>query len=105
MKETTPSRSFITLRGLSNIVALVALLAGLDWLYAWWTGGITYACSAASALGTEAFQTVAGMGGLLVAIVGITLGGVRHPMTAIGICLLVFGLFFGALLASSNWCA
>lgn len=90
MIETTPSRPFITLRTLSNIVALVALQVGLDWLYAWWTGGSTYSCSAASALGTEAFLTAAGMGGLLLAIAGITLGGVRHPMT-------FFGLFMVAM--------
>lgn len=97
MKQTTPTRPFATLRVISNIVVLVAIALAADWLYAAWHGGGTYACGAAMALGSEASLTAIGMGGLVIAIVGITLGGVRHSITAVGLMLLLVGLIGSAL--------
>lgn len=101
MKQTTPARPFAILRAISNIAALVIVLLGLDWLYAAWHGGSTYACSATMALGSEASLTVIGMGGLVIAIIGITLGGVRHPITVVALVTSVASSILAAIPISS----
>jgi hypothetical protein len=94
--QPEPSSRF-SLRSLSNVLAVIALVLAVDWGFAWLRGTPTYACAAGDALGTDGFLTVAGMGGLVLAIVGITLGGVRHPMTGFGLLVVMVGLLGGVL--------
>lgn len=91
-------RRFSGLRAFSNLVVGLAVLAALDWAWAWWRGQLTFGCSAAWALGSEAVMAVAGMGGLLIAMLGIMLGGSRHPLTGFGGLLMAAGLIGGAML-------
>jgi hypothetical protein len=91
----------ISIRALSNIVAFIALLLAVDWGIAWLRGAPTFTCAAAHTLGLEGILPLAGMGGLAIAILGITVGGVRHPMTALGLVVMVAGLLGGALLGDA----
>ncbi len=99
--QPEPSSRF-SLRALSNVLAVIALVLALDWGLAWLRGTPTYACAAADTLGTDGFLTVAGMGGLVLAIVGVTLGGVRHPMTGFGLLVMMVGLLGGVLLSEAT---
>jgi len=100
---TTPlePQNRISLRALSNIVAFIALLLLVDWGIAWLRGSQTFTCSAASTIGLEGILPLAGMGGLAIAILGVTLGGVRHPMTALGLLVMGVGLLGGALVGDA----
>jgi hypothetical protein len=95
-----PIRRF-TFRTFTNMVSFIALLLAVDWGFAWLRDQPTYACTAAHSLGTEAILSLFGMGGLVIAIIGIALGGVRHPMSALGLLVMAAGLLGGALLADS----
>ncbi len=86
-------------RALSNLVAFLALLLVADWAIAWWRGTPTYACTGSIGLMSDSGLTLLGMFGLLLAILGVALGGARHWMTGIGIVVLVFGLLGLTLLA------
>jgi hypothetical protein len=91
----------ISIRALSNIVAFIALILAVDWGMAWLRGSATFTCTAAHTLGLEGILPLAGMGGLAIAILGITLGGVRHPMTALGLLVMGVGLLGGAMLGDA----
>ncbi|WP_371349421.1 hypothetical protein [Ancylobacter sp. IITR112] len=86
------------LRALGNLAAIVALLLLADAAWAWWTGSTTMSCSAARAVASDSAQLLLGMGGLLLAMVGVMLGGARHPLTGLGIIIMVVGLILSGML-------
>jgi hypothetical protein len=102
---TTPApvvpKRFLSLRELSNIVMLLLLLAGADYAWAWWKGTSTFACGLLLGLGTEGALASIGTIGLLIAILGVTLGGVKHWLTAFGLVVMVFGLIAIGVLGES----
>ncbi|UOK73973.1 hypothetical protein [Ancylobacter polymorphus] len=87
-----PSRALRTLRAFSNLVVVVGLLLLADWTWAWWNSTGTVACRSAWALGSDASQALIGMGGLLLAMAGVMLGGARHPLTGLGLLVMIVGL-------------
>jgi hypothetical protein len=90
-----------TFRALSNVVAFVAVLVALDWGLSWWRGTPTYGCALLqSAVGQSTLEAV-GLLGLIIGIVGVTVGGARHWLTGLGICVLVFGVL-GSVLAAEQ---
>lgn len=92
-----PFRASRTLRAFSNLVVIVGLLLLADWIWAWWNGTGTVACRSAWALGSDASQMLLGMGGLLLAMVGVMLGGARHPLTGLGVLVMIAGLVLSAM--------
>jgi hypothetical protein len=93
----SPNR-FITFRDLTNIAALLALVIGVDYAFAWWAGRGTYTCRFLLGFGAEGVMSAVGVGGLALAIIGVTLGGVRHRLTGFGFVLMILGAVGAALL-------
>lgn len=80
------------LRLASNILALGLLVWAADWLWAWSTGRPGFLCPIAQQLPTEALITLIGVTGLLAALFGSALAGIRHPMSVFGFGMLTAGL-------------
>lgn len=80
------------LRGLSNVLVLVVLLIAADVGLAWWQGSPTRTCAGLAWFGSEEAMGFLGMSGLFLALVGVMLGGSRHPATGLGLLLLVGGV-------------
>lgn len=96
MSDRRP-RAFTTLRTLGNVAVVLLLLVLADATWAWWNGTGTVACRSAWALGSDASQMLLGMGGLLLAMVGVMLGGARHPLTGLGVLVMIVGLVLSAM--------
>lgn len=58
----------------------------------WWRGIPTYSCGLLQIAGSESMMTVVGIGGLLIAKLGVMFGGVRHWLTGFGVAVMVVGL-------------
>jgi len=96
MSDRRP-RAFATLRTLGNVAVVPLLLILADTAWAWWTGAVTVSCTAAWAFGSESSQLLIGMGGLLLAMLGVLMGGARHPLTSLGIFVMVVGLILSGM--------
>jgi hypothetical protein len=92
MTQQLPAPTPRSFRAFTNVVAFLAILLAIDWGLSWWRGTPTYACSGALTLVSDSGLALVGMGGLLIAIVGVAFGGAKHWITLLGISLLVFGL-------------
>lgn len=96
MSDRRP-RAFTTMRTLGNVAVVLLLLILADAAWAWWTGAATVSCTAAWAFGSESSQLLIGMGGLLLAMLGVIMGGARHPLTGLGILVMVVGLILSGM--------
>lgn len=85
------------LRLLGNLLVLMALLLALDYGWAWWQGTGTRSCAAVWAFAADDTQMFIGMGGLLLAIVGVMTGGARGTLTLLGLFIMVVGLIGSAM--------
>lgn len=92
-------RSFPILRALSNVAALLLLLAAVDGGLSWLRGTPTYSCAVLQMAVANSVMEAIGMFGLLVAIAGAAVGGARHWLTGWGVAIMVFGLI-GTVMAA-----
>lgn len=92
MTQQLPAPTARSFRAFTNVVAFLAILLAIDWGLSWWRGTPTYACSGALMAVSDSGLALVGMGGLVLAILGIIFGGAKHPLTLWGVGLLVLGL-------------
>ncbi|MEY9363865.1 hypothetical protein ABH994_006586 [Bradyrhizobium yuanmingense] len=99
MSQQLPTPTPQSFRAFTNVLAFVAILLAIDWGLSWWRGTPTYACSGALMLVSDSGLALVGMGGLVLAILGVVFGGAKHPLTLWGVVLLVIGLLGIAVLS------